>query len=80
MTVVGRLIGFVVLCFLVGLVLKTLGITPRGILTDTWGTIFSVYRLIVDFARWAIPYTLLGAVIVAPLALIAFAQRFGRRR
>jgi hypothetical protein len=39
---VGRAIGVVVLCLLVGLFLTHLGIAARGILTDTWHTILSV--------------------------------------
>ena len=33
---IGRAIGVVVLCLLVGLLLTHLGIAARGILTDTW--------------------------------------------
>ena len=77
---IGRVIGIVILCFLVGLFLQTLGITARSILTDTWNTILSVYRLAVDFVRWAVPYTLLGAVVVVPIMLLGLATRYGRRR
>jgi uncharacterized membrane protein YbjE (DUF340 family) len=77
---IGRALGLLVLCFLVGLLLATLGITPRGILFNTWDTIVSVARLIKDLSLWAIPYILLGAVIVVPLALLGLAQRLGRRR
>jgi hypothetical protein len=67
---IGRLIGLLVLCLLVGLLLTHLGIAARGILTDTWRTIASVGRLIVDIVEWAVPYTLLGAIVVLPLALV----------
>src|SRR5207253_3004954 len=45
-TIVGRVIGVVVLCFLAGLFLSRLGITARGILTDTWATIPSSFTLL----------------------------------
>ena len=42
---IGRAIGGVVLCLLVGLLLTHLGIAARGILNDTWHTILSIGRL-----------------------------------
>ena len=77
---IGRAIGVVVLCLLVGLLLTHLGIAARGILTDTWHTILSVGRLVGDLVEWAVPYTLLGAVVVVPLALIGFALKRGGRK
>jgi Family of unknown function (DUF6460) len=69
---IGRAIGLLVLCLLVGLLLTHLGIAARGILTDTWRTISSVGRLVGDAAMWALPYMLLGAVVVVPILLIGF--------
>jgi hypothetical protein len=69
---IGRAIGILVLCLLVGLLLTHLGIAARGILTDTWHTILSVGRLIGTLLEWALPYTLLGAVVVVPLLLVGF--------
>ena len=67
---IGRAIGVLVLCLLVGLLLTHLGIAARGILTDTWHTILSVGRLVGDVITWAVPYTLLGAVVVVPLLIV----------
>ena len=67
---IGRMIGVIVLCLLVGLFLTHLGIAARGILTDTWHTILSVGRLVGDVITWAVPYTLLGAVVVVPLLIV----------
>jgi Na+/H+-dicarboxylate symporter len=74
---IGRLIGVVVLCLLVGLLLTHLGIAARGILTDTWRTILSVFRLVGDLIAWAVPYTLLGAVVVVPLLLLGLILKRG---
>ncbi len=74
---IGRAIGVIVLCLLVGLLLTHLGIAARGILTDTWRTILSVGRLIGDLVEWAVPYTLLGAVVVVPLLLIGLVLKRG---
>jgi hypothetical protein len=77
---IGRAIGVLVLCLLVGLLLTQLGIAARGILTDTWHTILSVGRLLRDFLEWALPYTLLGAVVVVPLLVIGFVIKRGIRK
>jgi len=69
---VGRMIGVVVLCLLVGLFLTHLGIAARGIVNDTWHTILAVARLIGDLVMWAVPYILLGAVVVLPLLLLGY--------
>jgi hypothetical protein len=76
-SMIGRAIGALVLCLLVGLLLTHFGIAARGILTDTWHTILSVGRLVGDVIQWAVPYTLLGAVVVVPLLLIGFVFRRG---
>jgi hypothetical protein len=77
---IGRAIGVIVLCLLVGLFLTHLGIAAHGILTDTWHTILSVGRLVGDLLMWAVPYILLGAVVVLPLALVGYLVKRGVRR
>jgi succinate dehydrogenase hydrophobic anchor subunit len=77
---IGRLIGLLVLCLLVGLLLTHLGIAARGILTDTWRTVLAVFRLAGDIIWWAVPYILLGAVVVVPVSLVALIARRGRRK
>ena len=74
---IGRAIGVVVLCLLVGLLLTHLGIAARGILTDTWHTILAVGRLIGDLVFWAVPYILLGAVVVVPLMVLGLVAKRG---
>jgi hypothetical protein len=78
--IIGRAIGVIVLCLLVGLLLTHLGIAARGILTDTWHTILSVDRLVGYLVEWAVPYILLGAVVVVPLVLIGFVLKRGARK
>ena len=78
--IIGRAIGIIVLCLLVGLFLTHLGISAHGIFTDTWHTILSVARLIGDLFIWAVPYTLLGAVVVVPLLIIGLVAKRGQWR
>jgi hypothetical protein len=72
---IGQLIGLLVVCLLVGLLLTHLGIAPHGILTDTWRTIVAVIHLVGGLVWWAVPYTLLGAVVVVPLFLLFLIAR-----
>ena len=74
---VGRAIGVVVLCLLVGLFLTHLGIAAHGITTDTWHTILSVGRRVGDVDLWAVPYILLGAVVVVPLPILGLVAKRG---
>ena len=78
MKTIGQLVGLLVLCLLVGLLLTRLGIAAHGILTDTWHTILAVFRLVGGLVWWAVPYMLLGAVVVVPLFLLLLIARRGR--
>jgi hypothetical protein len=77
---IGQLIGLLLLCLLVGLLLTHLGIAAHGILTDTWRTILAVLHLVGGLIWWAVPYTLLGAVIVVPLSLLVLIGRRSLRK
>jgi ABC-type proline/glycine betaine transport system permease subunit len=72
-------IRILVLSLIVGLVLSFLDVNPMGILTNTWDTILSVVAIFSGIAEWALPYVLVGAVVVVPLALIAALLRYLRR-
>jgi hypothetical protein len=69
-----------VLCILVGLFLESIGITARGLLTDTWHTLGELFHKLRDLVEWSLPYALLGAIIVIPLALLSLVDRLRRRR
>jgi hypothetical protein len=75
-----RVIGLVLLCLIVGIVLAAFNVTPRSIVTDTIGTIRHLAELAVDLADWAVPYILLGAVVVVPVAIVSFLLGCARRR
>jgi hypothetical protein len=77
MSYVGRAIGLFVLCVLVGLLLDRLGVSAHGIIHDTWRTVGGVIRKLSDIMNWALPYALLGAVIVVPIMVMRY---IGHRR
>ncbi len=76
----GNVVRLIVLCLVVGLLLAFFNITPHSIFTDTRNTIRDVWELIAGFVHWALPYVLLGAVIVVPIAIISYALKAARRR
>ena len=64
------IIRILVLSLIVGLVISFFNINPMGILNDTWDTILAVGGLFSGMLDWALPYILVGAVVVVPIALI----------
>jgi len=44
------------------------------------GTAESVFLVVVDAVEWAVPFVLIGAVVVLPIWLVMAAWRFIRRR
>jgi hypothetical protein len=77
---VARLVGLLILCFVVGVVLTLLGATPRTIFSDLWGALVGAWGVVVDALAWAMPYILLGAMVVVPLAVLGWVLRLARRR
>lgn len=60
--------------------LSVLDINPASILTNTWATIRDIADLAVGVVRWALPYILVGAVIVVPLSVLGLLLRWSRTR
>ena len=77
---VGWIIRTRVLCFVVGFVLSFLRIDPASILTNSWQTVQDIVALMIDAGRWALPYILIGAVVVVPLSVIGLVLRRNRSR
>jgi flagellar biosynthesis protein FliQ len=74
------IIRILLLSLIVGLVISFFNINPMGILNDTWDTILAVGGLFKGVLDWALPYILVGAVVVVPIALIGALLRFLRQR
>ena len=74
------IIRIIFLSLIVGLVISFFDINPMGILNDTWDTILAVLGLFKGVVDWALPYILVGAVVVVPLALIGALLSYLRRR
>ena len=74
------IVRIVVLCFVVGFALSVFDIDPASIMTNSWDTIRTVGDLFVGVVRWAVPYILVGAVVVVPVAAVSLLLRWTRAR
>ncbi len=66
--------------FAVGLLLSLFDMRPEELLHGLGDNAREIFEAAVDLVRWAIPYILLGAVIVAPIWLGLTLLRALRRR
>ena len=71
----GGIVRLLLLCLVVGLVLNFFDITPQHIVTDTLRTMREIFDLVSGAVRWAVPYILLGAVVVVPVAIVSLIMR-----
>lgn len=77
----GTALRILVACLVVGLLLSFFAVDPRSLLTGGWEAAVEAGRLALEAAAWAVPYVLLGATVVVPVAvLVALLRLFGRRR
>lgn len=64
----------------IGLALSALNISPESMLGAIGGTVERIFRIVVDAVEWAVPYVLIGAVVVVPVWLVMAGLRYMRRR
>lgn len=64
---------------IIGLVLSALNISPESMLGAIGGTVESIFLVVVDAVEWAVPFVLIGAIVVLPIWLVMSALRFIRR-
>ena len=76
----GWIVKVLVLSFVVGFALSVFDIDPASIVTNTWATVRDVGELVADVVRWALPYILVGAVVVVPIAAVSLLLRWTRAR
>jgi hypothetical protein len=65
---------------IIGLALSALSISPESMLGAIGGTVESIFLVVVDAVEWAVPFVLIGAIVVVPIWLVLSALRFIRRR
>jgi len=76
----GTLLKLFFLSLIVGVVLSALDVKPESLLGAIGGTAEGIFNSLVDALEWAVPFVLIGAVVVIPVWLILAALRHARRR
>ncbi len=78
--ILGVVAKLAVASLIVGLVLSWLDVDPRTLLQDVPDLVRDALRFGVSIVDWALPYILLGAVIVVPIWAVLTLLRIMRRR
>ena len=79
-SVTATIVKLIVASLLVGLALSLVDVSPEEILRGLGGWVQRIFSVFVGMVRWAVPYALLGAVIVVPLWAINKLWRLLRGR
>jgi hypothetical protein len=74
------LLRLFILSLIIGLVLSAFDIRPESLLGAVGGTVESIFNVVTDTVEWAVPFILIGAVVVIPIWLILSVIRIARRR
>lgn len=74
------LVRLFILSLIIGLVLSAFDIRPESLLGALGGTVEGIFNVIANAVEWAVPFVLIGAVVVIPIWLILSAIRIARRR
>ena len=74
------LLRLFILSLIIGLVLSAFDIRPESLLGAVGGTVESIFNVVADTVEWAVPFVLIGAVVVIPIWLILSSIRLARRR
>jgi hypothetical protein len=78
-SIIAVAIRLILLSLVVGLILSFLHLSPLGLFADFGATLRTMAAIVPDLVHWAIPYVLLGAEIVIPIALLLGLLRMRRR-
>ena len=77
---VSTIVKLALVCLFVGFLLAFFDIDPVALMHNFPDAIQSVFEVVADLIRWAVPYVLLGAVVVVPIWLVFFLLRVARGR
>lgn len=78
--VVSTVIKVALACFLVGLLLAFFDLDPVRLMRNLPDEVYAVFDLLLGWTRRAVPYIMLGAIVVIPIWLIRVLLRAVRNR
>jgi hypothetical protein len=74
------IIKLAVMSLIVGMVLSFFEIHPRMLLENFGETAQEIFAIAASFIEWAVPYVLIGAVVVIPIWVIFAVLGYARGR
>ncbi|SLN55999.1 hypothetical protein [Oceanibacterium hippocampi] len=76
----GLILKLLIASLIVGLAMSWFDVTPQAVFQDLGGAISRLFNAAVNGVRWAVPYILIGAVVVLPIWGGAYLLSWFRRR
>ena len=73
-------VRILVLCLIVGMIISFFDISPEGMLGLLGSTVERIFLVISGVVQWAVPYVLVGAVVVIPIWVVVYIVRVARKR
>jgi hypothetical protein len=78
--IIGTIIKIALVSLVVGYILTVIDIDPLGFIKFLSNTMRNAAELVGDAVEWAMPYMMLGAIIVVPFYLIKYGLELLKRR
>lgn len=79
-SVVWTIIKLAIVCFIVGVLLAFFDIDPVRLMRNFPDAIYSIFDVLLGWTRNAVPYIMLGAIVVIPIWLVLFLLKLARRK
>ena len=79
-TIISTIVKIVVVSLLVGWGLTVFDVTPQKLMANLGGTVQDIFEIMVSMFSWAVPYILLGAVVVVPIWIVIKLWAFAKAR
>jgi hypothetical protein len=77
---VSKSIKLLLACLVVGLLLALFDVDPIRLMQNFPLAVQSIFEVVATWVRWAVPYIMLGAVVVVPIWLIFWVLRVARNK
>ena len=72
------IVKLAILSLLIGMALSFFEVSPQRLLENFGETVQDIFEIAVSMVEWAVPYVLLGAVVVVPIWVVFAVLRVAR--
>ena len=74
------IVKLAILSLLIGMALSFFEVSPQRLLENFGETVQDIFEIAVSMVEWAVPYVLLGAVVVVPIWVVSAVLRVARAK